>query len=110
MTYTIYIIEDEPKIAQTIADFLKAYGYHTVRAENFEQILSEFHQLQPDLVILDINLPYQDGYHLCRQIRESSHVPILFLSSRSGEMDQIFGIETGGDDYLTKPFQLDLLL
>lgn len=109
MTYTIYIVEDEQKIAESIANYLERYGYQAIIAKDFSQIFAEFLQLQPHLVILDIRLPYQDGYHLCRQIRQSSNVPILILSSRAGEMDQIFGIETGADDYITKPFQLDLL-
>lgn len=109
MTYTIYIVEDERKIAESIANYLERYGYQAIIAKDFSQIFAEFLQLQPHLVILDIRLPYQDGYHLCRQIRQSSNVPILILSSRAGEMDQIFGIETGADDYITKPFQLDLL-
>lgn len=110
MAYTIYIVEDDQKIAEAIATYLESYGYNVVLTKDFSQVLSEFLQLQPHLVILDIQLPYQDGYHLCRQIRQSSHVPILFLSSRSGEVEQIFGIESGADDYITKPFQLDLLL
>lgn len=110
MAYTIYIVEDDQKIAEAIATYLESYGYNVVLTKDFSQVLSEFLQLHPHLVILDIQLPYQDGYHLCRQIRQSSHVPILFLSSRSGEVEQIFGIESGADDYITKPFQLDLLL
>lgn len=109
MTYTIYIVEDERKIAESIANYLERYGYQAIIAKDFSQVFAEFLQVQPHLVILDIQLPYQDGYHLCRQIRQSSNVPILILSSRAGEMDQIFGIETGADDYITKPFQLDLL-
>ena len=109
MTYTIYIVEDEQKIAESIAAYLDKYGYRAVLAKDFSQVFAEFLQVQPHLVILDIQLPYQDGYHLCRQIRQSSNVPILIVSSRAGEMDQIFGIETGADDYITKPFQLDLL-
>lgn len=109
MTYTIYIVEDERKIADSIAAYLEKYGYRAVIAEDFSDVYAEFLELQPHLVILDIQLPYQDGYHLCRQIRQSSNVPILILSSRASEMDQIYGLETGADDYITKPFQLDLL-
>lgn len=110
MAYTIYIVEDDQKIAESMATYLELHGYNVVRTKDFSQVLSEFLQLHPHLVILDIQLPYQNGYYLCRQMRKSSHVPILFVSSRSGEVEQIFGIESGADDYITKPFSLDLLL
>lgn len=110
MAYTIYIIEDDHKIAKAIASYLQTYGYRAIIAKDFAQVIAEFLSVKPDLVILDIRLPGQDGYHLCREIRQLSHVPILFLSSRTSDMEQIFGIESGADDYMTKPFQLDVLL
>lgn len=108
--HTIFIIEDERKIADSIASFLAAYDYRTILVQDFTRVLDEFSECDPQLVILDVNLPYQDGYHLCRQIRKQSHVPILFLSAQAGDLAQIYGMESGGDDYVTKPFQLDLLL
>lgn len=110
MDYSIYIVEDDRKIAEAIASYLQMYGYRVTLTKDFSRVLSEFLLLRPHLVVLDINLPYQDGFHLCQQIRKISHVPILFLSSRSGEMEQVFGIESGADDYITKPFQLEVLL
>lgn len=108
--YTILVIEDEIKIAEKIMAYLQPYGYQVQRIHDFTAVLKEVDQVQPDLIILDVQLPVQDGYTLCRQIRQRSTVPILFLSARSSQIEQIFGIESGGDDYLTKPFQLEMLL
>lgn len=78
MAYTIYIIEDDHKIAKAIASYLQTYGYRAIIAKDFAQVIAEFLSVKPDLVILDIRLPGQDGYHLCREIRQLSHVPIFF--------------------------------
>lgn len=108
--YKIYIVEDDRKMASIICQYFKKYGYEAQYAEDFERIKEEFIQYRPDLVILDINLPSFDGFYWCRQMRGISNVPIIFLSARSGEMDQVFAIENGGDDYITKPFHLEVLL
>ncbi|MDF2963781.1 MAG: yvcP, partial [Paenibacillus sp.] len=108
--YKIMIVEDDDKIAGIVKEYLDKYGYHSFRAVRYREIKSEFLEYSPDLVLLDINLPQYDGYYWCRQIRTVSNVPIVFLSARTGEMDQILAIENGGDDYLTKPFHLDLII
>lgn len=110
MTYRILIVEDDPLIAGSVRDHLTQYGYAPTCAEDFRRVEQEFLQLQPHLVLLDVNLPYQDGFHICRTLRRHSAVPILFLSARSGQMEQVMGMESGGDDYITKPFHLDILL
>ncbi|TDF98859.1 response regulator transcription factor [Paenibacillus piri] len=108
--YKIMIVEDDDKIAGIVKDYLLKYGYNAYRAIRFREIKSEFLAYAPDLVLLDINLPHYDGFYWCRQIRTVSNVPIVFLSARTGEMDQVMAIENGGDDYLTKPFHLDLVI
>ncbi|RAL27028.1 response regulator transcription factor [Thermoflavimicrobium daqui] len=110
MKYQVYVIEDEKKIAESIQNYLQQYGYQVQTVQDFTQVIEEFKQFQPHLVILDVNLPYQDGFYLCRRLREISAVPILFLSARSSEMEQVMGMESGGDDYITKPFHLEILL
>ena len=105
----ILIIEDDPKIASLLQNHLQKYGYDAVATENFDAILDEFKRAQPDLVLLDINLPSFDGFYWCRQIRKLSTCPILFLSARSGEMDQVMALENGGDDFITKPFAYEVV-
>jgi len=89
---------------------LSRYAYQTFVPENFAAVLDEFLMIQPDLVLLDVNLPYYDGFYWCQKIRERSLVPILFISARDGNMDQVMALEYGADDYLVKPFSYDLLL
>lgn len=106
----ILIIEDDPKIAALLQSHLQKYGYNAVVAEQFDAITEEFHNVQPDLVLLDINLPSFDGFYWCRQIRQFSTCPIIFISARSGEMDQVMALENGGDDYITKPFAYEVVV
>lgn len=110
VSYRIMIIEDDKKIADILADYTERYGYETIRVEDFAAIKEQFIAEKPDLVLLDINLPRYDGYYWCRQIRQVSNVPILFISARTGEMDQVMAIENGGDDYIAKPFHLEVVL
>jgi two-component system, OmpR family, response regulator len=110
MSYRIMIAEDDDKIAQILGNYLEKYGYRTLRAGHFDDIKHEFLELKPDLVLLDVNLPRYDGFYWCRQIRTVSNIPILFISARTGEMDQVMAIENGGDDYITKPFHLEVVL
>lgn len=109
MSYQILIVEDDPKIAAAIHGYLTRYGYQAFLVRDFTQVEQEFARLQPHLVLLDVNLPFQDGFHVCRALRRRSSAPILFLSARSGDMDQVLGIESGGDDYIAKPFHLEVL-
>ncbi|WP_435165420.1 winged helix-turn-helix domain-containing protein [Paenibacillus glycanilyticus] len=108
--YRIFIIEDDDKIGAILKSTMEKYGFEAKRAAQFKDLLGEFASYDPHLVLLDINLPYFDGFYWCRQIRTRSNVPILFISAREGEMDQVMAIENGGDDYLSKPIHLDLLL
>ncbi len=107
--FRVLIVEDDEQIASIIASELTRYGYEPHRVTDFAQVKLEFLRVQPDLVIMDINLPLYDGFYWCRQIRVVSTVPIIFLSARTGEMDQVLAIENGADDYITKPFSLEVL-
>jgi len=104
------IVEDDPKIAELLLSTITKYGYDGVRVNNFQHVLEEFYQAKPDMVLLDVNLPSYDGYYWCRQIRNVSICPVLFISARDGEMDQIMALENGADDYITKPFHSGVVL
>lgn len=108
--YKILIIEDDKALCDNIKKAISNWGYDTVSIENFDNILGEFANHNPHLVIIDINLPYYDGFYWCKKIREISKVPIIFLSSRDSNMDIIMAVNMGGDDFVTKPFSMDVLL
>lgn len=108
--YKLLIVEDEMNIASTLKDHLEKYGYHCLVVENFQKVLEYFHEFQPHLVIMDITLPAFDGYYWCRKIRQISKCPIVILSARMNESDQVYGIENGADDFITKPFLLGVVL
>ncbi len=108
--YKIFVIEDDKKIVNLIEDRLNRYGYNVVTVKDYSNIKSEFMEENPHLVLLDINLPNYDGFFWCREIRTVSNVPIIFISARFSDMDQVMAIENGGDDYIIKPFSFDLLL
>lgn len=105
----IMIVEDDETLAREISRYLIKWGYDTHTAEKFSDILEEFTVFEPKLILMDINLPMFDGFYWCRQIRQSSTVPIIYISSRSDDRDKIMAIAQGGDDYLEKPFHLELL-
>jgi two-component system, OmpR family, response regulator len=110
MSYRIWIVEDDDKIADILKDYIEKYGYLVSRADVRADLKAQFLAEEPSLVLLDINLPHYDGFYWCRQFRTVSNVPILFISARVGDMDQVMAIENGGDDYITKPFHLDLVM
>ena len=105
----ILIVEDDRILAGELKNFLARWGYGVETAEDFEDLLAEFCRVSPRLVLMDINLPYYDGFYWCGRIREISNVPILFISSRGDDRDKIMAMAQGGDDYVEKPFQLELL-
>jgi OmpR family two-component system response regulator YxdJ len=106
----IFLIEDDKSLVKMMESQLSRYAFETFIPQNFEKILDEFQRIQPDLVLLDVNLPYFDGFYWCQKIREQSLVPILFISARDGNMDQVMALEYGADDFLVKPFSYELLL
>ncbi|UVI31739.1 response regulator transcription factor [Paenibacillus spongiae] len=108
--YRIMIVEDDDKIGLLLKQSLDKYGFEAVRAIRLHDLKKEAVEVKPHLILLDIHLPHFDGYYWCRQFRTVTSAPILFVSARSGEMDQVMAIENGGDDYITKPIPLDLLV
>ena len=106
----IFIVEDDEKIADHLAREVQKYGYDVLIGIDFTNIMNEFNVYQPRLVLLDINLPSYDGFYWCRQIRQVSTCPVIFISARTGEMDQVMALENGGDDFITKPFSPEIVL
>ena len=104
MTHRILIVDDDLHIREVIRVALKKAGITVSEARDGKEALTRFANDRPDLVVLDIGMPEFDGLDVCREIRKSSDVPILFLSARDEEIDRILGLEIGGDDYVTKPF------
>lgn len=109
-TKKIFIIEDEEKIRNELCTFLNKYGYETSYSLDFENILEEFMKDKYHLVLLDINLPYYDGYYICREIRKRSSIPIIVVTSRDSEVDELMSMNLGADDFITKPYNTQILL
>lgn len=106
----ILLVEDNLDLARELSLALNKWGFTVYRIERFDSILKEFLEKKPMLVIMDVNLPYFDGFYWCEKIRDISKVPIIFLSSRDSNMDVIMGMNNGGDDYITKPFSVEVLI
>jgi two-component system, OmpR family, response regulator len=104
LTHRILIVDDDLHIREVIRVALKKAGMSVAEARDGKEALTRFSSDRPDLIILDIGMPEFDGLDVCREIRKSSDVPILFLSARDEEIDRVLGLEIGGDDYVTKPF------
>ena len=100
----ILVVDDDPHILDVICFALTKAGYDHQRADDGRRAIDSFGSYAPDLIVLDVGLPEMDGLEVCRSIRRTSEVPILFLSARDDEIDRILGLEIGGDDYVTKPF------
>jgi len=100
----ILIIEDEVELVKVLRSYLEQSGYQVIEAQRGDKGLTLWQQQQPDLVILDLNLPGMDGLDVARHIRQKGDTPILMLTTRVEEIDQIVGLEVGADDYVTKPF------
>tara|TARA_B100000586_G_scaffold108295_1_gene77712 strand:- start:239 stop:934 length:696 start_codon:yes stop_codon:yes gene_type:complete len=101
---TILVVDDDPHIREVLRFALGKAGYTTVEASDGCEAIAKFKQVAPDLVVLDVVMPEMDGTQVCREIRQDSVTPIIFLSSRDEEIDRVLGLELGGDDYVTKPF------
>ena len=103
--YKIMIVDDEPNILDLLEKALAIEGFHNIlKVANGSNAIDTCKNQKPDIIILDVMLPDLDGYEVCKQIRQFSHCPILFLSSKNDELDKILGLAVGGDDYVTKPF------
>lgn len=107
--YKIMIVEDDGNMANAMRTQLTAWGYEVYCVQNFQKVTEEFLTEEPQLVLLDIMLPFFNGYHWCSEIRKHSNVPILFISSASDNMNIIMAMNMGGDDFIAKPFDLNVL-
>lgn len=104
MQELILVVDDEPKIVKLTRDYLMKYGYRVISASDGAEALTLARREKPDLVVLDLMLPEMDGWEVCRTLRNESDIPIIMLTARSEESDQVLGLELGADDYITKPF------
>jgi len=107
--YRILVVEDDMIIANAIKKTITKWGYQVECVTDFQDVLGQFVAFDPQLVLLDISLPYYDGFHWCTEIRKVSKVPIIFISSASDNLNIVMAMNMGGDDYITKPFDLTVL-
>lgn len=107
--YKVMIVEDDEIISNSIAGYLNKWQYTTHEVSNFQNVITEFVEEKPDIVLMDINLPYFDGYYFCEEIRKISKVPIIFISSASDDMNIVMAMNIGADDFIEKPFKLVVL-
>lgn len=108
--YKILIIEDDRTIANAVKNHLEKWGFEAKCAENFKDIMTEFTEFSPHLVIMDIGLPYYNGFYFCSEIRRISKVPVMFLSSASDNMNIVMAMNMGADDFIAKPFDRNVLI
>ncbi|MFM0881106.1 response regulator transcription factor [Streptococcus suis] len=106
----ILLVEDDKTISQLVAKNLINWGYQVQEVKDFQTVLDQIRDFQPHLILLDIGLPFFNGYYWCQEIRKTSRVPIIFLSSHDQPMDIVMAINMGADDYVTKPFEMTVLL
>lgn len=107
--YKLLIVEDDSVIAKSIKNHMEGWGYEAVCITDFENVKKVFVQEQPHLVLMDISLPFYNGFHWCDEIRKVSKVPVIFLSSASDNMNIVMAMNMGGDDFIAKPFDLNVL-
>lgn len=107
--YRIFIVEDDEIIARTVKKHLESWDYEVAVVTDFSNVMTEFLQFAPQLVLMDVKLPFYNGYHWCTEIRKISKVPVIFVSSASDNMNIVMAVNMGGDDFIAKPFDLDVL-
>lgn len=100
----IFVVDDEKSIRDILKKYIENEGYKVTLFDHGGSVLQEFGRLKPDLLVIDIMMPGIDGMELCRQIRKTSEIPIIFVTAKGEELDRVLGLELGADDYLTKPF------
>lgn len=110
MGHTIFLVEDEAGIRQELSALLSRYGYRCVTTADFEDVAGQVCASGADLLLLDLNLPRYDGYHVCREVRRRSQMPIIVVTSRATELDELMSMNLGADDFLTKPYNTQILL
>ena len=107
--YRIFIVEDDEIISEVLKKNLSSWGYDVSCAEDFSNIIQEFVRRDPQLVLLDLKLPFYNGFHWCEEIRRISQVPVIFISSAADNMNMVMAMSRGADDFIAKPFDLDVL-
>ena len=110
MPHTNFLVEDDPRLCAELTALLERYGYLCRAAEEFEDVPGQVLGSGAHLVLLDLNLPRYDGYHICRELRRSSGIPIIVVTSRATELDELMSMNLGADDFLTKPYNTQILL
>jgi len=108
--FKVMIVEDDPKIREIVVENLIRWGFEGIYIDDFNEVFNVFIKHEPHLILMDINLPSYDGYYWCSKIREVSKVPIIFISSRNNNMDIIMAVNMGADDFVQKPFSLEVLM
>ena len=108
--FKIFLIEDDEIIAKSLKKFLENWSYDVYLADDFEKVFDQYKNIDPAIVLIDISLPFFNGYYWCEEIRKVSNVPIIFISSADENLNKIMAMNMGADDYITKPFDLELLL
>ena len=106
----IYIVEDEEAIRMELITLLEKYGYSCESCSAFKNITGQILAAEPELILLDINLPFQDGFTVCREVRKSSDVPIIVLTSRNTDFDELMSLNIGADDFIAKPYNAQVLI
>ena len=106
----ILIVEDDEKLSKELKIFLDKNGYDSVILQKFDNAVEDIQKIQADLLLLDINLPYTDGEFICKEVRKTSNVPIIMVTSRDNEMDELLSLNYGADQYVTKPYNIQILL
>jgi len=110
MSHTIFLVEDDPALRGELAALLERYGYVCASTDDYEDVAGQILYSGAHLALLDLNLPRYDGYHICRELRRQSQLPILVVTSRSTELDELMSMNLGADDFLTKPYHTQILL
>lgn len=108
--YKLLLIEDDKNMSEVLSKLLSKWGFEVTICEDFEKIIECFLKYEPNVVIMDINLPVCDGFYWCKKIRQVSKTPIIFVSSRDSSMDIVMAINNGGDDFIQKPFESEVLI
>lgn len=106
----IFIVEDEPRLREELRSVLEKNGYECILTDDFEHVTEDILKAVPDLVLLDLSLPVQDGFYICKSIRAVSHIPIIVVTSSNSDMDELMSLNLGADDYITKPYNIHILL
>ncbi|MFR9070198.1 MAG: response regulator transcription factor [Paraclostridium sp.] len=106
----LMIIEDSQIIREELKSLLTRYGYEVITYENFGNIIEDIKNENPDLILLDINLPVYDGFYICREVRKNLNIPIIIVTSRDSEIDELMSMNLGADDFVTKPYNTQILL